>query len=135
VLSGSAGPQPIFLVSAQQDPHGAGLRKLQIVKGWTANNQPFEKIYTVAESTQPSGAHTLCAVWADPEFALGRRAFYYARVIETTTPRWSAYDCEASEVDCDDGSQIPPALAGCCNGAVAMTLEERAWTSPIWYEP
>jgi hypothetical protein len=135
ILPQSAGPQPIFLVSAQQDPHGAGLKKLQIVKGWTENNQPFEKIYTIAESAQSSGAHTLCAVWVDPEFLPTRRAFYYARVFETTTPRWSAYDCEASEVDCDVGGSIPPALAGCCNGAVPMTVDERAWTSPIWYEP
>ena len=75
----------------------------------------------------------MCQVWTDPDFDPVLHAFYYARVIEATTPRWSAYDCAAAGVDCEIGA--PPNLERCCDGSVPMTLEERAWTSPIWYVP
>jgi hypothetical protein len=125
--------RPVFVITAQQDPASAGLTQLQIVKGWSIHNTQFEQIYTIRQSPRPNGASSMCQVWQDPSFDPAVHAFYYARVIEATTPRWSAYDCAAAEVDCAVGA--PPGLERCCDGTVAMTVEERAWTSPIWYVP
>jgi len=133
VLPPMAAQKPAFLISAQQDPASVGLKQLQIIKGWSINNEQFEQIYTIKESEVPNGAPSMCQVWRDPDFDPALHAFYYARVIEATTPRWSAYDCANAQVDCAVGA--PPGLERCCDGTVPMTLEERAWTSPIWYVP
>jgi hypothetical protein len=132
-LPAPAGARPTFIVQAQSDPQGAALRAVQIVKGWTADGEDHESVTTVAEAAMPQGAQTLCRVWTDEDFAAGERAFYYARVLEVAAPRWSAYDCENAGVDCDGA--IPPGLERCCDGSTPMSIEERAWTSPIWYSP
>ena len=131
--------------AALKDPIGANLDRYQIVKGWLdAKGEVHEKVYDVAWSgdrnpgpngklpalgstvdianatlTNTIGSPELIAVWTDPEFDPTQRAFYYGRVIEIPTPRWTAYDAKYF------GIKMPP--------EVRMTTEERAYTSPIWY--
>jgi len=141
-----SGP-PSFLVYALRDPIGANLDRVQIVKGWIdSDGEPQEKVYDIAWSddrvlgsdgrlplvgdtvdlsipswTNDIGASELGAVWIDPEFDPALRAFYYARVIEIPTPRWTAYDRVKFNLDLP--AEIP------------LKTQERAYTSPIWYTP
>jgi hypothetical protein len=141
------GKAPSFLVGALKDPIGANLDRYQIVKGWLAEDGTLhEKVYDVAWSgdrqpdaagklpavgstvdvanatwTNTIGAPELIAVWTDPDFDPAMPAFYYGRVLEIPTPRWTAYDAQRFGTE---------ALPG-----TAMTLQERAYTSPIWYTP
>jgi hypothetical protein len=156
-MGGDIGPvrgsrSPKFGVLAFKDPGtvsapGAPLQQVQIVKGWVdAGGQSHEKVFDVAGNPQngagvdtttctPTGAgfDSLCAVWSDPEFDASQRAFYYARVLENPTCRWSTYLCNQQGVDC---SGTPPTgYEECCNPAVPKTIQERAWSSPIWYRP
>jgi hypothetical protein len=138
---------PSFLVYALRDPTGANLDRVQVVKGWLdGQGEVQEKVYDVAWSGQrklgsngklppvgdsvdlsiPSwtntiGAPELGTVWEDPDFDRSQRAFYYARVIEIPTPRWTAYDKVRFNLD-------PPKN-------VPLKTQERAYTSPIWYTP
>jgi hypothetical protein len=142
-----AGKSPTFLVAALRDPIGANLDRIQIVKGWLdAKGDLHEKVYDVAwggdrkpgpDGKVPSvgstvdvanatwtntiGAPELIGVWRDPTFNVGERAFYYVRVIEIPTPRWTAYDAKRFGVTPVPGTR--------------MTITERAYTSPIWYTP
>jgi hypothetical protein len=142
-----AGKAPTFLVAALKDPMGANLDRIQIVKGWVdGSGKAQEKVYDVAWSggrkpgrngklppvgdtvdvaratwTDTIGACELATVWKDPDFKPSQRAFYYARVIEIPTPRWTAYD------QLRFGVKMSP--------EVPMKHQERAWTSPIWYSP
>ncbi|MCV3243097.1 DUF3604 domain-containing protein [Mesorhizobium sp. ZC-5] len=142
-----AGKAPTFLVAALKDPIGANLDRYQIVKGWLdASGEVHEQVYDVAWAgdrkpgadrklppvgdtvdianatwTNTIGAPELIAVWTDPEFDPAQRAFYYGRVIEIPTPRWTAYDAKYF------GITMPP--------EATMTTTERAYTSPIWYTP
>ena len=142
-----AGKAPTFLVAALKDPIGANLDRYQIIKGWLdAKGAVHEKVYDVAWSgdrkpgadgklpsvgstvdvpnatwTNTIGAPELMAVWKDPDFDANQRAFYYGRVIEIPTPRWTAYDAKRF------GVTMPP--------NIPMTTTERAYTSPIWYTP
>ncbi len=142
------GKVPTFLVAALKDPIGANLDRYQIVKGWLDKaGKLHEKVYDVAWSgarkpdpktgklpsvgstvdvaeaiwTNTIGAPELIAVWTDPDFDPGQSAFYYGRVIEIPTPRWTAYDAKRFGV-----KPLP---------GTTMTLQERAYTSPIWYTP
>jgi hypothetical protein len=141
------GRTPTFLVAALKDPIGANLDRYQIVKGWLdEKGEAHEKVYDVAWSgdrkpdangklppvgntvnlteaswTNTIGAPELIAVWKDPDFDPRHRAFYYGRVIEIPTPRWTAYDAKRF------GTKPLP--------GTVMTLQERAYTSPIWYTP
>ena len=143
------GKSPTFLVAALKDPIGANLDRYQIVKGWlTRDGKLEEKVYDVAwadaERRRPGadgrlppvgdtvdvanatwtstiGAPELATVWTDPDFDPGQPAFYYGRVIEIPTPRWTAYDAKRF------GTKPLP--------GTAMTITERAYTSPIWYTP
>ncbi len=141
------GKAPTFIVQAIKGPDEGNLDRIQIVKGWTKNGQNFEKIYDVAWSgnrkpdpktgkvpavgntvdiknasyTNTIGAVELKTVWRDPEFDASQDAFYYARVLQIPTPRWSTYDAKKLGV-------TPPT-------SVPATLQERAWSSPIWYTP
>jgi hypothetical protein len=144
-----ASKSPTFLVAALKDPIGANLDRIQIVKGWLdAKGQVHEKVYDVvwggnrkpdpktgklpavgntvdvpnAIWTNTIGAPELITVWKDPEFDPKLRAFYYGRVLEIPTPRWTAYDAKYFGLKNLD-SKIP------------MTTQERAYTSPIWYTP
>jgi hypothetical protein len=126
---------------------GANLDRVQIVKGWLdENGEQQEKVYDVAWSddrvpdadgklpavgntvdlsipswTNTIGAAELGTVWADPDFDPAESAFYYARVIEIPTPRWTAYDAVKFDLDLADEVQV--------------ITQERAYTSPIWYTP
>jgi uncharacterized protein DUF3604 len=156
-MGGEIGPvrggrSPRFGVLAFRDPGtpgvpGTPLQRLQIVKGWVdAGGQSHEKVFDVAgdpnngagvdtDTCTPTGTgfDSLCAVWIDPEFDASERAFYYARVLENPTCRWSTYLCHAQGIDCS--GTVPSGYEECCNPAVAKTIQERAWSSPIWYRP
>jgi len=147
------GAVPSFAVWALRDPGtpeqpGAPLERIQIVKGWLEDGQPREKVLDVAgtadagasvdlPSCEPrgAGADQLCTVWRDPDFDSEEPAFYYARVVENPTCRWSARICLANGVDCRDPAAVPEAFAACCREDHRWTMQERAWTSPIWHAP
>ena len=141
------GKAPVFLVAALKDPYNGNLDRIQIVKGWLdKKGKLHEKVYDVVWSgdrrpgrngklppvgntvdaknatwTNTIGAPELITVWKDPEFNPKEAAFYYARVIEIPTPRWTAYDAKRFGVKM--GKEVP------------MSTQERAYTSPIWYTP
>jgi hypothetical protein len=141
------GKVPTFLVAALRDPIGANLDRIQIVKGWLdAKGETQEQVYDVvwggdrkpgpdgklppvgntvdvqnAIWTNTIGAPELISVWTDPSFDANQHAFYYARVLEIPTPRWTAYDAKRY------GTRPLP--------GTPMIITERAYTSPIWYTP
>ena len=143
------GQSPSFLVAAMKGPQSGNLDRIQIVKGWVdTSGSSREKVYDVvwgdadkrqlnragklppvgntvdagtATWTNSIGSAELITVWKDPDFNPSRKAFYYARVIEIPTPRWTTYDAARF------GEAIP-------EGA-PVSLQERAYTSPIWYSP
>lgn len=208
-----AGTSPKFVVSAKQDMMGAPLQRVQIVKGWLAGDDFQVEVYDVAGDAnngasvdlatcapQGTGFSDLCTFWEDPSFDPAQRAYYYIRVIENPTCRWSAqqcaeadYDCESWDFDecdalramgmsnytcdccnptaglqvdsCDDvaagltpdeaaccrsdnptstenvafcrgvASRVAGAEGQCCLPRLETAIQERAWTSPIWYQP
>ncbi|MCG8461006.1 MAG: DUF3604 domain-containing protein, partial [Holophagales bacterium] len=135
--------KPHLAISAFQDPGtpsrpGTALDKVQIIKGWVENGVAQEVVYdviTAADTGQPDGAPSLCTVWTDPDFDPDESAFYYARVLEMPTPRWHTVQCQAAGVDCSNPASVPAELAPCCSSDVPSHIQERAWTSPIWYSP
>jgi hypothetical protein len=129
------GTPPSFLVIAQKDPLGVGVAKIQLIKGWSDGGVAHEKVFVVGQSGEPDGSSMMCVLWTDPEFSSSHPAFYYARVMEVPTLRWSTHDCRAVAVDCQSGVTLPPEYAACCDGSVPETIQERAWASPIWYLP
>jgi len=146
-LKPKAGAAPSFIVWALKDPDDGNLDRIQIVKGWTKNGELFEKVYDVAWAgdrrpdprtgkvpairstvdiknasyTNAVGAVELKKVWRDPDFDPSLHAFYYVRVLQIPTPRWSTYDAKKLGI-------APPTR-------VSPTVQERAWGSPIWYSP
>jgi len=142
------GKSPRFLIAAAKDPQGANLDRVQVVKGWVdVNGHSQERIYDavwsdnrdhISERLEPVGntvsletgdydnsigAPALVAVWEDPDFDPAVRAMYYARVIEIPTPRHTLFDTIALQ-------QAPDSAAG-----HASVIQERAYSSPIWYSP
>gem|GEM_PF-17094 len=141
------GTAPTFVVWAVKDPTSGNLDRIQIIKGWTKNGQSFEKIFDVAWAgdrkpdkwtgrvpaiqstvdlekatyTNTVGSTELKTVWTDPEFDASLHAFYYARVLEIPTPRWTLIQAVKAGL-------TPPDV-------VPLTGQERAWSSPIWYTP
>ena len=140
-------------VLAQRDPGtverpGTPLQRVQIVKLYEHAGEGHERVFEVAGDpgngagvdrdtceTHGPGADELCTVWRDPEFDPADHAAYYVRVVENPTCRWTAWACNAQGVSCDDPATAQGALAACCDPDVPMTIQERAWTSPIWYTP
>jgi hypothetical protein len=145
--SAPEGTAPTFLVAAMKDPYSGNLDRIQIVKGWLdRQGEKHEKVYDVVWSgdrkpgsdgklppvgntvdvenatwSNTIGAPELITVWEDPDFDPEEMVFYYARVIEIPTPRWTAY--EALRFGLEMPEEVP------------MTTQERAYTSPIWYSP
>jgi hypothetical protein len=144
----AAGRTPRFLLWALADPQGGPLQRLQIIKGWVdAAGETDERVYDVAcsggapvdpgthrcpdngarvslddcSTSSETKATQLRALWEDPDFDPGHRAFYYARVLENPTCRWSTWDALRAGV--------PP------RPDLPTTIQERAWTSPIWLAP
>jgi hypothetical protein len=158
-MGGELGPvrggrSPHFGVLAFRDPGtpttpGTPLQRVQIVKGWIDGaGTAQERVYDVAGNAangagvntatcEPTGtgSDSLCAVWSDPDFNADERAFYYARVLENPTCRWSTLLCNQQGIDCSVPASVPAEWAECCNAAVPKTIQERAWSSPIWYRP
>ena len=139
---------PRFMVRALRDPDGANLDRVQIIKGWLDDDgETHERIYDLAVSdgrqigadgrardpvgttvdiknatfTNTIGAAMLTAHWQDPNFDPAESAFYYVRVLEIPTPRWTTYDAAFFDIDLPDN--------------VPATIQDRAYTSPIWYTP
>ncbi|MGB5350602.1 MAG: DUF3604 domain-containing protein, partial [Polyangiales bacterium] len=179
LVPGAFAGAPRFAVFAMRDPGtaefpGAALQRVQIVKGWVdSQGAVHEKLFAVAGDTDLSawvnqdtclpegkGSASLCSVWTDPEFDPTNRAYYYARVLEVPTCRWSTRMCVQAKYDCD--KQDRPIDKQCCQqsaglhprdcravvcdetnandaccqpGVVRPFIQERAWTSPIWYNP
>ncbi len=147
LTGGPDGKAPAFMVRAVRDSDGANLDRVQMIKGWLdKDNKVHERIYDLACSdgraikqrrcekkvgstvdvadasyTNTIGSPLLAAHWTDPEFDPSQRAFYYVRVIEIPTPRWTAYDAKFFNVKMPEGTK--------------MVLQDRAYTSPIWYTP
>ncbi len=142
--SGSEAPR--FVVWATKDPASPSLQKIQIIKGWAEGDRTFETVYDVvcSDGLEPdakthrgsdngakvglsdcsysnNGAPELSATWTDPEFNPSDRTFYYARVLENPTCRWSTHDALKAKVKPPE--DVPP------------VIQERAWSSPIWYTP
>jgi hypothetical protein len=146
--SAAAGKAPSFLVAAAKDPYSGNLDRIQIIKGWMdKKGETHERIDDVVVSdgrtigkdgrcktpvgntvdvknatwSNSIGDPEMIAVWSDPDFDSKQQAFYYARVIEIPTPRWTAYEALRFGLDLPE--------------EVTMTTQERAYTSPIWYAP
>ena len=143
-----SGKRPAFIVQALRDPEGPNLDRIQVIKGWLGKDgKTHERIFDVAVSggraigpdgrcktpvgstvdvanasyTNTIGAPSLSAYWKDPSFDAKERAFYYVRVIQIPSPRWTAYDQKRYGIKMPD--------------YVPMTVTDRAYTSPIWYTP
>lgn len=143
-----SGKDPSFLIRAVKDPDGANLDRVQVVKGWRdSGGDLHEQVYDVALSDDRKfqadgkappvgntvdvanatyrnsiGDAELATVWMDPDFDAEQLAFYYVRVIEIPTPRWTAYDAKRFGI-----KDIPD--------ETEMVTQERAYSSPIWYTP
>jgi Protein of unknown function (DUF3604) len=143
---------PRFAVSVIKDQAGTDLQRIQIVKGWIdESGQTQDKAYDAlvndsnadvdhSSCAPPSGAASLCTVWTDPDFKPGEPAFYYARILEEPTCRWSTRYCQARGVNpldstcADQAAKAGGNLSSCCPAApVVPVIQERAWTSPIWW--
>ncbi len=147
LTNGPDGKAPAFMIRALRDADGANLDRVQIVKGWLdADGETQERIYDVACSdgraiaarscegsvgssvdvadasyTNSIGDPLLMAHWVDPDFDPAQRSFYYVRVIEIPTPRWTAYDAKFFDAEMPEDTK--------------MVVQDRAYTSPIWYTP
>jgi hypothetical protein len=143
----SGAKAPSFAVWALKYPESGNLDRVQIVKGWQDRGHGREKVYDVvwsdgrkpdpktgklppvgnsvdvknASYTNNIGDSQLSAVWTDPDFNPALHAVYYVRVLEIPTPRWSTYDAKTLGIPVPDG--------------IPATIQERAWSSPIWYTP
>jgi hypothetical protein len=144
--AGPSGEAPKFMVRALRDPDGPNLDRIQIIKGWLdAKGKLHEQIYDIACAgreiidgacdgdvgntvdvenatyTNDIGRAVLGGYWEDPDFDPSLRAFYYVRVIQIPSPRWTAYDAKFFGIEMPENA--------------AMTVTDRAYTSPIWYTP
>ena len=177
--------RPTFAIAAQRDPGtarhpGAPLQRLQVIKGWLdrETKTPKTRVFDVAGNVHDGdgididtcslgdgGASRLCTVWTDPSFDPSERAYYYVRVLEVPSCRWTTHFCVNRGFDCAHpttpvdraccdpvlglhtsqcGSREPGSTQcgrfrarndSCCQPRVSPTIQERAWTSPIWYTP
>jgi hypothetical protein len=140
-LSISGDNSPVFAAAAAADPNGNPLQRLQIVKVWQGQGQEFQQAVYDIDGNKDNGASVdldscatrgpgraqVCATWSDPDFNPARGAAYYVRVIENPSCRWSWRQC----------LELPEAErpAACSDPALPKTIQERAWSSPIWLTP
>jgi hypothetical protein len=142
----ASGVAPSFLIWAMKDPVSASLDRVKMIKSWVGESRTAEAIYdvacadgrvpgpatgrcpstpaTVGADCTPSSGHgaaELATVWTDPQFDPARRAFYYVRVLENPTCRWSTWESLRTGIE-------PPSSR-------PRAVQERAWSSPIWYSP
>ncbi len=146
-LLAANGKAPVLAVMALKEADGANLDRIQVVKGWVKDGQTHEKLYDItcsdgrkindknrcdkpvgntvnakdASYTNDIGATQLSAVWTDPDFDPSAPAYYYVRLLQIPTPRWSTYDAVRLK--------LPP------RNDLPVSIQERAWSSPIWYSP
>ena len=151
-LPPKTGEAPQFAVQAFKDAGIAGqpgtpLQRLQIIKGWVdQRGESRETVFEVAGdlnngakvdlnscAASGPGFDSLCTVWRDPDFNAADDAWYYARVVENPSCRWSQRICAANNVDCGKPATISDGLEACCAADHRPQIQERAWTSPIWY--
>ncbi|NNK49201.1 MAG: DUF3604 domain-containing protein [Gemmatimonadetes bacterium] len=148
LVDAPSGSSPRFMIRALLDPDGANLDRVQVIKGWLdSDGDTHERIYDVAVSdgreigsdgrarepvgntvdiatatfTNTIGQAVMATLWEDPDFNPDEPAFYYVRVLEIPTPRWTTYDAAFYGIDLPD--------------TVPATIQDRAYTSPIWYSP
>jgi len=147
----ATGEAPKLLVTALQDPSSEPLQRVQIVKGWVdAEGGQHERVYDIlgsknnGASVDTSSCETTpglpeqsfsssCKVWKDPDFNKKQSSFYYTRVLENPSCRWHARVCNANKVQCDNPSSIKPGFEACCDSNYDKAIQERAWSSPVWY--
>jgi len=149
---GESANAPRFLVSATMDSGtdeypGNPLQRVQVIKGWYEQDELHERVIDVAGGpnnasvdinnceTSGSGHTQLCSVWEDPDFNPQAQAFYYTRVLENPSCRWSQRICANAGVRCDNPETIPQGMENCCAPEHRKVIQERAWSSPIWYTP
>ena len=112
--------KPRFVFKISKDPKGNNIDKFQIIKGWVEEDGKVnEKVYNVIESANGKGQESVFGIWVDQDFKINQEAFYYARVLEVPTKRWSTYDQERYDVSL--APEIP------------TLIRERAYSSPIWF--
>ena len=145
---------PTFLVAASQDAGtldspGMPLQRIQVIKSWLDDaGQRRERVIDVAGNAQNgasvnpatceprgNGFAQLCAVWRDDQFDPAQPAYYYSRVVENPSCRWSQRMCVAAAVDCSKPETIAKGYENCCADEHRPIIQERAWSSPIWYTP
>ena len=128
---------------------GMPLQRIQVIKSWIdESGERHERVTDVAGTsdseasvdpgtcaTSGSGFADLCTVWTDPDFDASQAAYYYSRVVENPSCRWSQRMCVAAAVDCGKLSTIGRGFEGCCAEEHRPVVQERAWSSPIWYTP
>ncbi|MFW2388191.1 MAG: DUF3604 domain-containing protein, partial [Polyangiales bacterium] len=191
-MGGTLPPQsgstaPMFVLAAKQDPESVPLQRIQVVKGWLDGEEYQVTVYDVAGDanngatvdlatceTGGDDSPDLCTVWQDPDFDSSQRAYYYARVLENPSCRWTTQQCAEADYSCDDydferckeltAMQASDYACDCCDPAIGLnpgacvdvdcsdpgalpeveercchpvepSIQERAWTSPIWYQP
>jgi hypothetical protein len=146
------GRAPRFLVSASMDNGtreypGSPLQRIQLIKGWYEDGELHEQVLDVAGGDNDadvdiysceqsgSGHSQLCSVWQDDNFNPDAQSFYYTRVLENPSCRWSQRICANAGIRCDDPQSIPEGMENCCAPEHKKVIQERAWSSPIWYTP
>jgi len=151
VIQGTTNTKPRAMrvaLQAAKDPRGVGLDRLQIIKGWVdADGETQEKVVDIAASrtshqldsstctVRGNSAAKLCAVWEDRDFNPDENLYYYGRILEGPTCRWSQQQCVAQGVRCDDPNTTAAGFEACCSAQHQPMIQERAWTSPVWYQP
>lgn len=149
-----SGSSPVFTVFAKMDGGSSGragipLQRIQIIKGSVdEQGKRNERVIDIAGNansgagvdlksceTYGEGQVQLCGRWQDPQFNPAEHAYYYARVLENPSCRWSQQICAAAKVNCDKPDTIKPGYEQCCSAAHRPVIQERAWSSPIWYSP
>ncbi|WP_317889709.1 DUF3604 domain-containing protein [Spongiibacter pelagi] len=140
---------PVFSVAAAVDPESGAqsLQRIQIIKGSVdAQGQRSEQVIDIAQEPlreinpdqcvlSGGGRQQLCVRWQDPSFDPQSNNYYYARVLEQPSCRWSQQLCIKAGVDCADPENVAPEFAACCSAEHRKTIQERAWSSPIWVAP